>query len=358
MARVQNSTSAAPAQRALEHCKYLSLQIGPRPACEVGERDAARYARDAMRAAGIHNAREELLQSGRRTYRPFTLALLAGLSANLLVPNAAKAGRVRRFAASFLAVSGALGFAREANLQANWMRRMLGQGDSQNVVGIVPASGEMRRRVVICSHLDSHRTPIFYSHPRWLKLFSRLIALAFGSLCIGAALHAASTCRDAERADRGAKLKKIAALIQSLAIALTLQAETTPHTHGANDNASGRRNHARVGRARRTNSSAKRRSVVCRHRLRGSRRLRHRGVAAAPSGRFARRLFSQFRYVRHRFARHINARRLINQTRRRPAFARVGASSLGRKPRFARRHTFKRRLHTTRRSSHKTAARP
>ena len=226
--------SAHWTQRTLHHLSALT-QIGPRPATQNGERRAALYARERLQNAGIERVREELLLSGRHTYRPYSLALGAALLANLSGAGE-KPARVRSLLATVGSAAAIIGFAREANLQPNWTRRVLPQGDSQNIVAIVPARGRATRRVVIHGHLDSHRTPIFYSHPLWLRAFSTIIGCTFASLCIDALRHAASTCSGKKAS---AKLSLVTQTLQTIACLLTLQAETTPHTIGANDNASG-----------------------------------------------------------------------------------------------------------------------
>jgi hypothetical protein len=223
-------------QRAWQHLHHLAQEIGPRPSTGPAEREAAEYAAQIMRDAGLQQVRLEPFRSGRSTYRPFLLAFLTGLlgnTASTLVPSRGVA-----VASALLNGAAAWGFAREAELKSNWMRRILPQGDSQNAVGIIPARGEVRQRVVIYGHIDSHRTPIFYSSPRWLRAFSFLVSLGFAGLLAGTVAHAASATRETmpkwTRWIAGAST-----LVQLIAIALTVQADTTPYAPGANDNASG-----------------------------------------------------------------------------------------------------------------------
>ncbi len=227
-------------QRTRHHLEALT-QIGPRPATQNGERRAALYARDVLKNAGIERVREELVMSGRNTYRPYALALGAALLAHIISSSnddnqEKKPSRARSFLASTCSIAAIIGFAREANLQPNWTRRVLPQGDSQNIVAVIPPSGRATRRVVVHGHLDSHRTPIFYSHPLWLRAFSTIIGCTFASLIIDALRHAASTCSGKST---NSKLGLATQSLQTLACLLTLQGDSAPHTTGANDNASG-----------------------------------------------------------------------------------------------------------------------
>lgn len=229
-----HSSYAAPdlAARALEHCRVLCEQIGPRPSCGAGEKAAADYALQVLADAAL-DARRELILSQRSAYRPFSLAIASALLAHAL------GGRspLRRALGTMLSAAAALAFAREAGLQENWTHRLLKPGDSQNIVAVIPAqeppaNSRNARRIVLCAHIDSHRTPIFYSHPLWLKLFSPIIALTFASLAIDVARHALAR-------PTSSRIGKLHILLQSISLALTLQADSTPHNAGANDNASG-----------------------------------------------------------------------------------------------------------------------
>lgn len=239
----QSDATAHFAQRASEHTRYLSLEIGPRPSTGAGEHAAAEYAAGVMRQIGLADVRLEEFWSGRSTYRPFLLAFCVALIGNIAF--AFEPNRRRSLLAALLNAGAAWGFAREGELKNNWMRRVLPRGRSQNVVGLVAPRHEVRRRVVVYGHIDSHRTPLFYSSPRWLGAFSRLITLGFSSLVMGAAAHALASAQN-ERAWQQTGLVKwlrginlIGGVLQGVAIALNTQADTTPYTPGANDNASG-----------------------------------------------------------------------------------------------------------------------
>ncbi len=220
--------------RALKHLHHLAVEIGPRPPTWEGERRAAEYAAQVMRAAGLRDVRLEPFASGRSTYWPYTLAIGAGLLGNLLY--LLKPGRLSALVAALLNGLGAHGFYAEANFDDNWMRRLLPVGPSQNVIGMIPPRGERRQRVVLLGHLDTHRTPVFYSTPTWLRLFSTLVGAAFASLILGSI--AASLGFLTGRARLG-WMGRLATIFEAFALTMTLQAETTPYTAGAHDNASG-----------------------------------------------------------------------------------------------------------------------
>ncbi len=220
--------------RAMEHLQHLSVTIGPRPSTREGEREAARYAAQVLKAAGVQHVREEVFSSGRETYWPYALALATGFLGNLLY--LARPTRRRGVLAALLNGLGAWAFYAEANFDDHWGRRVLPTGVSQNVVGIIPPRGEVRRRVVLVSHLDTHRTPVFYNSPLLLRLFSTLVGAAFVSLLLSAV---ATALRAIAWFPAVRPLLRLATGFQAFALSLSLQAQTTPHTPGANDNGSG-----------------------------------------------------------------------------------------------------------------------
>ncbi len=217
--------------RALEHCRFLCERLGPRPSTQAGEKEAAYYALQVLAAAleGCESTpRRELIVSQRSAYKPFSLAIGSALLAHFV------GGRspLRRALGAGLSAAGAWAFAREAALKPNWTHKLLATGDSQNIVAVIPARGERKQRLVLSAHLDSHRTPIFYSHPLWLKIFSPFIALTFASLAIDVLRHIVGR-------PANTKIGRLHTALQLSSLALTLQANTTPFSQGANDNASG-----------------------------------------------------------------------------------------------------------------------
>jgi len=217
-----------------EHVEYLSVSIGPRPSTREGEAQAAEYVGDVMRRLTVRNVRLERFRSGSSTYRPFALAFSAALLGTCLysvfpegVPAATAAG---------LNAVGAWGMYAETDFINNWMRLLLPRAWSQNVVGEIPARKERRRRVVLLAHLDTHRTPIFYSTLAWQKAFRALVGLCFLSMAVSGALYLAA-------AAIGWPLLRWAAAplggLQVFGLIMCVHADLTHITPGANDNASG-----------------------------------------------------------------------------------------------------------------------
>lgn len=221
------------AQRALEHIRYLSETIGARPSTGEGERRAADYAADVWQMVGLDVAVEPFM-SGRSTYRPYAVAFgtgLLGMLAQRMHPSRATA-----WAAALLNAAGAWAFAREAELRPHWARRLLPRGPSQNIVARIAARGERRHTIVLYGHLDTHRTPVFYSHPLWLRAFSSLVGACFAGLLVNAARYGWAALRGTQPQ---ALVGAVAGGLQVFGLGMCIHADLTPYSPGANDNASG-----------------------------------------------------------------------------------------------------------------------
>lgn len=228
------------ADRAFQHIVHLSHVIGPRPSTGVGERDAAAYVAQVLRDVGVGDVRVEAFTAPRSTYAPYRRCFAAALIGTCVAHM-----RTRRSGALLGAVLNGLaayGFFAEADLAPSWVRCGLPQASSQNVVGMVPAAEVARQRLVIYGHLDTHRTPIFYRSARWLQVFSLLLGAGFISMATNTLLYAVRVLCALPPPGWGRMsgyARAMATLLQFGGFALTLHADQTPFTCGANDNASG-----------------------------------------------------------------------------------------------------------------------
>lgn len=221
-------------RRAIEHIRYLSQEIGGRGSCTPGERQAATYVAEQMRAFGVQEVRLEPYRGSPSTYRPYALAFTAALLGTLGLW--LLGGRWMMAVAAILNGLGAWGMVAETDFADNWMRRLLPRAESQNAVGVIPPAGEVRQRALLCAHLDTHRTPIFYSSRAWHRLFGLLVGGAFVSMAVGATAYALG----AAFGWTGARwIGLAAAAVELFALVLCLHADFTPFSPGANDNASG-----------------------------------------------------------------------------------------------------------------------
>jgi hypothetical protein len=224
----------ACAQSARSHIHHLAESIGGRGSCTLQEQQAAEYTAEKLRLLGARQVRVEPFRNPASTYQPYALAFataLLGSLATLVLP-----GTGSLAFAALLSLLGAWAMLAESDFAPHWARRLVRWRSSQNVIGVLPASQPASRRLVLCAHLDTHRTPIFYSSTTWHKLFSWLVTGAFLSMALGAVGFALAAL--AGRLELP-WLATPAACFQLFALVMCLHADFTPFSPGANDNASG-----------------------------------------------------------------------------------------------------------------------
>ena len=125
----------------------------------------------------------------------------------------------------------------ELSFKDNVLRWVLYKDESQNVFAEIKAQSEApKAKIIITTHLDSHRIPLIFSSPGWLRFFQRMLPLGVGSLValLGLFLIGLATGLDAVR-----WLALLPGGFALVIFALMLQADQTDYTQGANDNASG-----------------------------------------------------------------------------------------------------------------------
>jgi len=221
-------------QQALEHIRYLSETIGGRGSCTPAERRAAEYAAEQMRFLGLADVRLETFRGATSTYRPYALAFGVALLGALLAWVVPVRGTMA--IAALLSALSAWGMLVESDFTASWLRWLLPKASSQNAVGVIPATAEVRNHVVLSAHLDTHRTPIFYSSPTWHKLFGFLVTGALLSLVIGAVAYGLGALFGWHWVRW---IGLVLAAMQAFLLALCIHADVTPFSPGANDDASG-----------------------------------------------------------------------------------------------------------------------
>jgi hypothetical protein len=221
-------------QRLLDDIRRLSETEGGRGSCTPGERRACEYAAEVLLRLGSQDVQIEPFQAIPSTYAPFGLAFAAALTGSLI--SLIYAG----WAALLLgAIFNALGFwamLAETEFAASWTHWILPKAKSQNVTARIPPSGPVKARAVLCAHIDSHRTPVFYSSNAWYALFAILIALTFLSMRAGALLFGLGMLLGWSWVRWSGLL---VGAVQVFALGMCLHADFTPFSPGANDNASG-----------------------------------------------------------------------------------------------------------------------
>jgi hypothetical protein len=215
----------------LGHIEALAVGIGPRGPTREGERRGAEHARAAFQAAGLAPA-WETFRSARSIFHPHLAGGLLMLAAFVLLP---VAGRITAAVAAALSVLVIACELLELAMRWNPLRAIIPHGESQNVSAVIAPRGRHERDLVLVGHVDTQRTPLVFRTPGWVKVYDRFTMVAFAGFlwqaidCILAAVFAWTWAWPA--AVPGA-------VCAALLVALCIEAENTPFTAGANDNAS------------------------------------------------------------------------------------------------------------------------
>jgi hypothetical protein len=211
--------------------KAIAEGIGPRGPTREGERLGAEYAKSVLDTARLAPA-WETFRSARSIFHPHLAGSLLMLAAFAVFP---VAGAI---SAAIAAVLGAAVIAcelLELGMRPNPLRALIPHGQSQNVHAAVPPKGRHERDLVLVGHMDTQRTPFVFRSPAWVKVYDRFTTVAFAAFLWQTAIFALAVFLPLSWAWPAAIPGAVAA---ALLAALCIQAEATPFTAGANDNAS------------------------------------------------------------------------------------------------------------------------
>ncbi len=217
--------------RAMKHIQYLSEKIGPRGSTTLAEAKAAEYVKGYLESIGF-TPMIESFKSATSAWWPASIGLGLALLGALLFWFL-KAGSLLGLIITLCAVVFIL---LEFSFITNPLRWLIPKGKSQNVWAIVPANGEVKKRVILSAHLDTHRTPIVFSSSLWLELFKYLIPLGLLFMVLSSIFYGLNIFIDLSTY-RNLILVPTAFIF--LVFLLTLQPDFSPYVEGANDDASG-----------------------------------------------------------------------------------------------------------------------
>jgi hypothetical protein len=215
----------------LKHIRNLAVDIGPRGPTREGERKAAHYAKAQFEQSGLQPSMEAF-SSARSIFYPHLLASILMLVAFVIFPFA---GRTTAILAALLSIFVVVCELLELAFINNPFRMVMPKGTSQNVFTVIPPEGEHKRDLVLVGHLDSQRTPIIFSTRRWVEIYNVFILVVFATFILQIVLYGAAAIYPFSWAWYASIPTAVCAILLA---AMCLQAEATPFTAGANDNAS------------------------------------------------------------------------------------------------------------------------
>lgn len=215
----------------MEHVKYLAETIGPRGSTRPEESQAADYVSQGLQKIGYQPVKETFT-SARSSYYPYVL--FAGL---ILVGEVLflVGGRWGAVAALLLILFAIVSVLLELAFMPNPFRRLLPKGRSQNVWARITPQAESREQVVLLGHLDSNRTPLLFSSEGWVRFLGIIVPLGLTSAL---ALMVLFTLGSLAPNPLWYSISLPFALVILVLFALMVQADFSPFSAGANDNAS------------------------------------------------------------------------------------------------------------------------
>jgi hypothetical protein len=214
----------------LKHVKFLAEDIGPRGSTTQKEREAAEYCHQVFSDLHI-TPQMETFRSAKSFYQPHLLASSFLILAVVLYP---LAGRISAIIAALISLSAYASQMLELSFRDNIFRRLVPKGDSQNAFAVMPPKGEHKGDLVLIGHVDSHRTPLVFSSPTWLKVFQALMTIVFLLASTQVVLYIIGIFTLWSWIWPVTILTAIGELIFA---AVYIQADRTPFSAGANDNA-------------------------------------------------------------------------------------------------------------------------
>lgn len=222
------------AKRAHEHIAHFTQSIGGRGSCTPQERQAAEYVAQHLRNLGASDVHFEPFLGAHSAYARYALIFAIALFGTAIALAWRHPGTA--LLAALLHGLGILGMIAESDFSPNWTHRLIPSRQSQNVLGIFSAQRRSSKVVVLTAHMDSHRTPIFNSNRFWQRVYNLGFKLLFAFLIAGGFIHLLLALRDLFWLRF---LLLFPSGIFLIGILLFLQADLTPISPGAYDNASG-----------------------------------------------------------------------------------------------------------------------
>jgi hypothetical protein len=216
----------------MNHVRYLAETIGPRGSTTQKEKAAAQYASQVLEQAGLKPV-IETFESGRSSYSPYALFSAIFLVGVFLFWIGGRWGAIVALLLSIFAIASVL---LELTFRPNPFRWLLPKGKSQNVWARIPPQEEEQEQVVLLGHLDTNRTPLLFSSNGWVKFMGIIIPLGLGSALLLTVLFVIGSI-----APRllWPFLSLPFAVVLLVLLSLMLQADFSPYSPGANDNATG-----------------------------------------------------------------------------------------------------------------------
>ena len=159
-------------ERARGHVRVLAR--GGRGSATEAEVEAARYVMGELVRLGVGDVRRQPFNGLRSIWLFLSLAFgmaLVGHAAYWLIQTAMGGWIGLVICLMAFGMSGVMLW-RKFTFRDAPLQEMLPHGPSQNVIGVIPARGETKQKVVLVSHLDSHRAVFWYASDWLVRIYA------------------------------------------------------------------------------------------------------------------------------------------------------------------------------------------
>ncbi|MBN2148203.1 MAG: M28 family peptidase [Anaerolineales bacterium] len=223
-------------RRALDHATQITLASAGRGSATPQEAQAAAYVEKQLASLGLQKVQKQEFQGLRSIWLflslVFGLALVGHAAFWLLRPAFGDLPALLIYVVAF-GLSGYMLW-RKFTFRDFPLRQALPHGPSQNVIATIPPAAEVQQRVVLVSHLDSHRAVFWFSSEFLLRIFALSAPLSLYGITLAPVLYLlAGLTNWPFFAWTGAVL----GLFHFLGWFTGITADLGPYSPGANDNA-------------------------------------------------------------------------------------------------------------------------
>jgi hypothetical protein len=233
---LNHRTPSFYAQRALVYAQALARN--PRGSTTQAEKQAAEYTLAELKSMGVEDVKLEPFIGLRSIWLFIALALgiaLVGHAAFWLLRD--PAGDYPALLITLLAFSlSGLVLWRKFTFRSYPLRNYLPHAPSQNVIAVIPPAGEVRNRVVLVAHLDSHRAVFWFANNILVAVFAILSVVTLYGVYISMLVYLLAVLTQMQFF---AWVGLVLAVFHFLGWFTGITADLGRYSPGANDNASG-----------------------------------------------------------------------------------------------------------------------
>ncbi|MEK7311588.1 MAG: M28 family peptidase, partial [Chloroflexota bacterium] len=222
---------------ALKHVEHLTNTIGPRGSTTPEEKKAHEYCKQVLEGLGYEVHWEEFY-SPISGWHPFALALGLMLIADVLFVALGRTANAQlgALASALIGLFAVVSFFLQVSHKDNPLQWFLPVAKSQNVWAAAKPSGDVKRRIVVTGHVDTHRTALAMQSPALWQAF-QLLTTVSGVVNVALVVLFAYGIVSPEPMVR--TIAMYLGLVFIVGLVFTLQPDFTDYVKGGNDNATG-----------------------------------------------------------------------------------------------------------------------